>query len=350
MALRVLHLVGSAESELLAELSRLYARDCLATVADPDAYEPVIAHVSPDRRWSFPESLEEDAVSVAARDGVAIETAVASIASLEIDVAVPQMFCRPGMTEYRALLDLLAIPYLGNRPEVMALGADKARAKAVVAGAGVAVPAGELAVPGQTPALAPPVVVKPVDGDNSLGVTLVTDPAGYPAAIRDACAHADAALVERFVPLGREVRCAVLELDGELRCLPLEEYAVNADAKPIRDAADKLTRGDDGALALVAKQRTHAWLVDAADPVCAPVWEAAQRCHRALGCRHYSLFDFRIDPDGRPWFLEAGLYCSFARQSVVAMMARGAGIDTAELFSSVLREALPGALIEGNAP
>jgi hypothetical protein len=31
MALRVLHLVGSAESRLLAELSRLYARDCLST-------------------------------------------------------------------------------------------------------------------------------------------------------------------------------------------------------------------------------------------------------------------------------------------------------------------------------
>jgi D-alanine-D-alanine ligase len=91
-------------------------------------------------------------------------------------------------------------------------------------------------------------------------------------------------------------------------------------------------------------------LLDAEDPVCVAVWEAAQRCHRALGCRHYSLCDFRIDPEGRPWFLEAGLYCSFARQSVVATMARGAGIDTAELFSSVLREALPVALTEGNAP
>ena len=350
MALRVLHLVGSADSEWLAELSRLYARDCLATTADPDAFQPVIAHVSPDRRWSFPESLDDDVVSAASRDSLPIEAAVAHIVSLGIDVAVPQMFCLPGMTEYRALLDLLGIPYLGNRPEVMALGADKARAKAVVAGAGVAVPAGELVAPGQKPALAPPAVVKPVDGDNSFGLTLVTDPDDYPAAIRDACAHGRAALVERYVPLGREVRCGVLELDGELCCLPLEEYAVSPGAKPIRDAADKLTRGADGTLALVAKQRTHAWLLAPEEPICAPVWEAARRCHRALGCRHYSLFDFRIDPDGRPWFLEAGLYCSFARQSVVATMARGAGIDTAELFSSVLREALPVAPIEGNAP
>jgi D-alanine-D-alanine ligase len=350
VALRVLHLVGSADSELLAELSRLYARDCLATVADPDRYDPVIAHVTPDRRWSFPATLGDEAIARASQRSLNISQAIAHITSLAIDVAVPQMFCLSGMTEYRALLDLLRIPYLGNRPAVMALGADKARAKAVVAAAGVAVPAGELVVPGQTPMLAPPAIVKPVDGDNSLGLTLVTDPRDYPEAVDDACAHGSAALDERYVELGREVRCGVLDLDGELLCLPLEEYAVSRDATLIRGAADKLARDRNGMLTLVAKERTHAWLLDAEDPVCGPVWEAAQRCHRALGCRQYSLFDFRIDPDGRPWFLEAGLYCSFAHQSVVATMARGAGIDTAELFSSVIREALPVALTQGSAP
>jgi D-alanine-D-alanine ligase len=70
------------------------------------------------------------------------------------------------------------------------------------------------------------------------------------------------------------------------------------------------------------------------------VWAAARACHRALGCRDYSLFDFRIDPDGQPWFLEAGLYCSFARTSVVAVMARAAGTEVDELFATVLAGAL----------
>jgi D-alanine-D-alanine ligase len=68
------------------------------------------------------------------------------------------------------------------------------------------------------------------------------------------------------------------------------------------------------------------------------VWEAAKTCHTALGCRHYSLFDFRIDPKGEPWFLEAGLYCSFARKSVIPMMAQASGIPGAELFHLVLEE------------
>ena len=37
MAIRVLHLVGSAVSDFLCDLSRLYAQDCLESTADPDA-------------------------------------------------------------------------------------------------------------------------------------------------------------------------------------------------------------------------------------------------------------------------------------------------------------------------
>jgi D-alanine-D-alanine ligase len=131
----------------------------------------------------------------------------------------------------------------------------------------------------------------------------------------------------------------VLERDGELVCLPLEEYAVDAATKPIRTAADKLARTADGDLHLVAKDASRAWTVPVEDPVTAAVWDAARIAYRALGCRHYGLFDFRIDPDGRPWFLEAGPYCSFAPSSVVATMAAAAGIGLPELFDIVCAEA-----------
>lgn len=68
------------------------------------------------------------------------------------------------------------------------------------------------------------------------------------------------------------------------------------------------------------------------------VWAAARLAYQALGCRHYGLFDFRIDPDGNPWFLEAGLYCSFAPGSVIAVMAAGTGVDVGELFAGALTE------------
>ncbi|MDA0169470.1 hypothetical protein OJ998_10265 [Solirubrobacter taibaiensis] len=327
----MLHLTGSAVSEFHADLSRLYARECLTATAG--LHDVRIAYVSPDGRWRFPADLGERALAAAAP--LALPDAMAHLAALDLDVMVPQMFCLPGMTHYRALFDLLGIPYVGNAPAMMALTADKAKAKAVVAAAGVDVPAGEVLRRGESPTVAPPAVVKPVDADNSHGVTLVLDPDGYDAALRSAFEHADAALVETYVELGREVRCGIVVRRGELVCLPLEEYAVDR----VRGSADKLARDGNGDLRLVAKERTKAWIVDAADPVTAAVWDAARRCHVALGCRDYSLFDFRVDPGGRPFFLEAGLYCSFAEQSVVCTMARAGGIATRALFEQAVKTA-----------
>jgi hypothetical protein len=167
----VLHRVGSAVRDFLCDLSRLYARDCLSATADPDRYEAVIAYVMTDRRWRFPAQLEREAIATAR--SVSLAGAISHIRSLHVDVMVPQMFCLPGMIEYRALFDLLGIPYLGNPPDVRALGSHKGRAKAVVAAAGVLVPCGDVVGAGEMPSVAPPAVVKPVDGDNSLGVTLV---------------------------------------------------------------------------------------------------------------------------------------------------------------------------------
>jgi D-alanine-D-alanine ligase len=338
VARRVLHLVGSAVSEFFCDLSRLYARDCLAATEDPDRYESVIAYVTPGGRWRFPADLTLTAIAGA--PVLSLAQAVSRIASLDVEVMVPQMFCLPGMTSYRALFDLLDIPYVGNPPDVMALAGHKARAKAIVAAVGVAVPRGEIVRPGTRPVIAPPAVVKPIDGDNSFGVTFVSDSGGFDAALTSACAHSDAALVEEYIELGREVRCGILVRGGELLCLPLEEYRVDSDRKPIRDADDKLARDREGDLNLVAKERTRAWILDREDPITDAVWDAARRCHVALGCRDYSLFDFRVDPDGRPWFLEAGLYCSFARQSVISTMAGAAGIAIDELFASALDGAL----------
>jgi D-alanine-D-alanine ligase len=348
----ILHLVGSPTSAFHADLSRLYAADCLEQLAGEDGDVVHVAYVTPDGLWRFPVppaagpvapgagapgSGAADALgaaALAAAEPVPVAVAVAHVAALGVDLMVPQMFCVAGMTAYRALFDVLGIPYVGNTPAVMALTANKAQARAVVAAAGIDVPAGELVRAGGSPTIAPPAVVKPVDADNSVGVALVRDAAEYDAAIATALEHSRAALVEAYVPLGREVRCGVVERDGELVCLPLEEYRVG----DVRTAADKIVRHEDGDLRLMAKDVETAWIVDADDPIVAPVHHMARRAYVALGCRHYGLFDVRVDPDGRPWFLEASLYCSFARQSVLCVMAQATGVGPRELFRQIQEE------------
>ncbi|MFI5509074.1 D-alanine--D-alanine ligase [Mycobacterium sp. NPDC051804] len=330
MARTVLHLVGSSVDAFHAELSALYARGCLAALGD--RYDHRVAYVSPGGKWQFPLDLTPAALA----DAPLVETAaaVAYLEQLDVSVAVPQMFCLPGMTSYRSLLYALDIPFIGNPASVMAIAADKARTREVVAAAGVRVPEGRV-VHDETPVdLALPVVVKPVAEDNSVGVTLVRETSDYRGAVRDALTHGDAALVESYVELGREVRCGTVVRDGELDCLPLEEYAVDS----VRQKADKLARHDDGSLYLVAKDDERAWIVDCEDPITQRVWDVACGAHEALGCRHYSLFDFRIDPNGEPWFLEAGLYCSFAPTSVIAVMAAAAGIPVEQLFADTVAE------------
>src|ERR1700712_1985433 len=241
---KVLHLVGSPVDEFHADLSRLYAGACLVALAADERYDAVIAYVSPDGSWRFPVDLSAD--SLASAVVMSLPDAMRHLRLRDVDVVVPQMFCLPGMTAYRALFDVIGLPYLGNSPEVMAVAADKAKARAIVAAAGVAVPAGEVLSPGGRPTLPVPVVVKPVDADNSAGVSLVREPSEVDAASSLAQAHGRAALVESYVELGREVRCGIVVRDGELICLPLEEYAVDADTKPIRGRDDKLDRAGAG--------------------------------------------------------------------------------------------------------
>ncbi len=334
----ILHLVGSPTNQFYCDLSRFYADSCIHAIADPARYTFQIAYVTPDKKWRFPASLSD--ADIAAAKTFDLADAVQFLSQQHIDIALPQMFCVSGMTDYRSLLDLLDIPYIGNKPELMALTANKAKAKAVVAAAGVAVPESELLRRKDKPSFKPPVVVKPTQADNSLGVSLVNTEAEYTAALEAAFADSDEVLVERFIELGREVRCGIIEQQGELVCLPLEEYRMDAQTHPIRAYSSKLTKNARGDLAFAGKDPTQTWLVNADDPDVAQVWEAAKLSHRALGCRHYSLFDFRIDAEGKPWFLEAGLYCSFAPKSVIPTMVKETGVDLSTFFQQMVDEAL----------
>jgi D-alanine-D-alanine ligase len=336
--LRILQLVGSPTNAISCDLSELYARGSLEALHDPRRYAFVIAHVSPDGTWRFPASLAPEAIAAAAP--LTLSAAVARIATSAIDVAVPQMFCVAGMTDMRALLDVLAIPYAGNRPLTMGLAANKAMAKAVVSAAGVDVPRSQLVRQGERVVLSVPFVVKPNTADNSDGVVLVWDDHAVADALHAAFAFADEVLVEDYVPLGREVRCAVVARDGTLFCPPLEEYFVDARTRPIRRTVDKLKRDDRGDLTLAAKTRSESWIVAGDDPIAPAVQDAARRCYTALGSRHYNLFDFRIDPQGRPWFLESGPYCSFSPQSVIVTMMRAAGIPLERFFADTIGDVL----------
>ena len=329
---QVLHLVGSPLSDFYRTLSYGYAESCLWNTANVASLRNfLIAYITLDGQWRFPSTLEQEHVDAA--KPMSLPDAIEYINMHNISVVIPHMYCFPGMTHYRALFDLLKIPYIGNKPDVMAIAAHKGKTKAIVAAAGVKVPSGELLRRGDVPTVPPPAIVKPAAADNSLGVSLVRQASDYDAALKKAFDHGDEVMVETFIEPGREVRCGCIVKDGQLIALPLEEYLVNALSKPIRTHEEKFT---DYYIDFAQKH----WMVKSSDPINEKVQEMAKKCHLALSCRHYSVFEFRIDPKGEPWFLEACLYCSFGPGGGLTEMAKIGGITLEELLTIMMGEAM----------
>jgi len=319
-------LIGSNQDSYYYDLSLLYARHCDSCPdLDRKSYIFSYALVGVDGLWCFPEVLQdEEAISAAQR--MPLAQALMHLASLQIDVMVPHMFCVDGMTRYRSLFDLLQIPFLGNHDYTVWPATDKASTKFLLLGAGVQVPKGELLVKGENerPTLIRvPFVVKPCNEDNSRGITLVRREEDMDAAIEYAFSFDARVVVDQYIA-GREMRVACIEeADGSLTVLPKIEYFLD----DIRTSAHKLSTDKSGKLSKTAiqdakKDGDRKCPADMSPELHARIDGIVAAAHRALKCRHYSLFDFRIDDDEQPYILEACLFCSFSPMSVIPAMTQ----------------------------
>jgi D-alanine-D-alanine ligase len=349
----VLHLIGSTKDEYYYDLSVYYCRVCDACPdLDRERYNFLYAIVGLDGMWCFPDSLQEDE-AIAAAPRMPLPLALAHLETLQVDVMVPHMFCVEGMTRYRSLFDLLGIPFLGNHEYTVWPATDKAITKQLLAGAGVQCPRGDLLVKGEVErptTVGVPCVVKPCNEDNSRGITLVRNEQDLAAAIDYAFSFDPRVIVDEYIA-GREVRVACIEeADGSLTVLPKLEYYL----EDIRTSAHKLGTDKSGKLSKTALQdaKQHSKGGKDGDRKCpadlSP--ELSDRidgiivaAHKAMKCRHYSLFDLRIDVDEQPYILEACFFCSFSPMSVIPSMAAHAGREDLRhpnLFHSLLERTI----------
>lgn len=339
---RVLHMLGSPASDYYAQLSTMYARGCVGSneASCADEFEFVYAVVHPDGpSFSFPSNLEPATMEAATKYSRA--EGVAQLALLNADICQSHMFCHEGVSTYRAILDLLDIPFVGGSVAAMSLTEHKGRSRAVLQSAGVPVAEGEILRRGDRPTIPFPLILKPASEDNSMGLSVVRSAEEVDAALETAFEFDEEVVCERFIPPGREIRFAVLEDEhgAPTITLPAVEYFMS-EAAPVRTSNDKLERSSDGKLTFAAPARKCPADVD--DALRAKLSDAVCKAHLALGCRDYSLYDFRIDNDGEIYMLEASLFCCFAPNSVIAMMADASGdasLKHQALFKTLLRRA-----------
>jgi len=150
-------------------------------------------------------------------------------------------------------------------------------------------------------------------------------------------------VVDEYIA-GREVRAAcVEEADGTLTVLPKIEYFL----KDIRTSAHKLQTDSSGkltsdAIKAAKKDGDRQCPADLSPVLHERIDAMVKEAHRVLKCRHYSLYDLRIDADEQPYILEAALFCSFSPLSVIPAMAQHAGRDDLKhpnLFHGLLERA-----------
>lgn len=336
--IRVLHIVGSNTSEYYAGLSSVYGFQCVNSIGKEGRFEHIIAYVHLSGQWS----IGVNATLSEVKDTLpklSPGEAIAQLESLMIDVCLHHMFDYDGMTAYRSLLRVLNIPIIGCSGEALALSTNKARTKACVALEGVRVAKSEILRRGDEVNMPLPLIVKPMEEDNSLGITAVYDEENIADALQVAFQYSDEVLCEEFIPLGRELRVAVVEKsNGEMEMLPIIEYLFSA-GNNIRRPQDKVTVDKGGVPANVASGgRVCPANVD--DNLKKKLFTSSVAAHRVLGCTDYSIYDYRIASDGEAYLLESCLYCSFSPKSVLVAMQAAIGIQHPELFVRLCEKAL----------
>jgi len=328
--LKVLHVMGSCTSKYYETVSSYYGFDCISSVTDDVRYEHVIGYVHLTGEWSVAVGKDEVYMREKA-PRLSLAQALAAIESLSIDLMIPHMFDYAGLTAYRSVFSMLDLPTIGCSGEALALSTNKARTKACAAMDGVQVPKSQLLRRGDTHSMPFPIVIKPTEEDNSMGVEVVHNEAQVAAALESAFQFGDEVMVEQYIPLGRELRVAVIETpDGGMEMLPVVEYFLPAE-KPIRKSGDKITTDSSGQPSGYAPvdRKVPADI----DPVLHDkLYKLAVVSHRATDCADYSIYDVRVDPDGEPYMLESCLYCSFSFRSVLVLMADAAGKKHPQLF------------------
>ncbi|WP_298427010.1 D-alanine--D-alanine ligase [Rhodoblastus sp.] len=254
------------------------------------------------------------------------------LAKLQPDVALNALH-GPGGEDgvIQGVLELLRIPYTHSGVLASALAANKDKAKAVMAAAGVPVAPGKVVSrfeAAKAHVLPPPYVLKPVSEGSSYGVFIVQEGASHPPQelLRADWPYGDLMLAEKYIA-GRELTCAVM---GD-RALDVIE--IKAAGGGWYDFEAKYAPGGS----------IHELPANVKENIYQIIQELALKAHRALGCRGVSRTDFRYDdrPDGTGELivLEVNTQPGMTETSLAPELAAYAGISFGELVRWMVEDA-----------
>ncbi len=227
----------------------------------------------------------------------------------------------------QAVLDMAAVTYTGSGHLASALAMDKQLSKVVMRAAGVQTADWIMASRTGTDAafvvkqLGLPLIVKPSKQGSTVGLSIVREQTELEGAIQEAFRFDDEVMIERFVP-GRELTVGIL---GN-RALPAIEI------QPVKELYDYECKYTPG----MAKE----FVAELDDSTKKLLADQAEKAFAALKLGGYARIDFRLDPQGQPWCLEANTLPGMTPTSLIPQGAAAAGVLFPELCERIVELAL----------
>jgi D-alanine-D-alanine ligase len=248
------------------------------------------------------------------------------------DVALNMLHGRPGEDgTLQGLLEIVGIPYTHSGVLASALAMDKAKAKAVLAQAGLPLAKGRLMdrrEAAKAHPMPPPYVVKPNAQGSSVGVFIVREGANRPPErlLDPDWAFGEEVLVEEFVA-GKELTVSVLGEKAGPRALAVTEIV------PAGEWYDYDAKYAPGGSRHELPARIPA------DPY-ETMMRAAETAHAALGCRGVTRTDFMFDPTrNKIALLEVNTQPGMTPTSLVPEQAAYVGMSYDALVQWMLEDA-----------
>ncbi|MGE0084599.1 MAG: D-alanine--D-alanine ligase [Desulfococcaceae bacterium] len=233
----------------------------------------------------------------------------------------------------QGLLDLLGIPYQGAGVLGSALAMNKLAAKQMYEKAGLPVPPYTVIRKGQMPDPQTllkhpgfPMVIKPVSGGSSIGMSIVRSPDALNEALEKGFCYDHCLLAETYIK-GVEVTGGVIGNDNP-EALPLVEIIPGTGYEFFNYEA----KYQPGASKEICPARIDEILTR-------KVQEYAVAAHRALFCKGYSRTDF-ILRNQEIYVLETNTIPGMTKTSLLPQAAKAAGIGFSQLLDRLINLSL----------
>lgn len=346
MKKRVAIICGGRSSE--HEISCTSAGGVLSAI-DRNLYEPVLIGISKSGKWfllaqDHPLSINGTTLPSVPETGAPVTLGVggfsAAGANLNIDIAFPVLHGPYGEDgTIQGLFEMADIPYVGSGVLASAVAMDKSFAKSIFASHGLKVAGGFVAratdwrndpaaIQRAADQLGYPVFVKPARGGSSRGTTKVNSAAEFGAALEEAHRFDPKALIEQEIR-GREIECAVLEIDGVAKASLVGQIKIDPKYDFYNFEAKYLDSVTTIELPAVIDEN-----------ISDEIRAKAVAAFTSLGCSGLARVDFFLTEDNEVIINELNTMPGFTTTSVFPKMWAVTGIGYTELITELLKTAL----------